>query len=179
MAIYDTDGTTKYEIGKLYDNNGTTSYQIGKVYDSNGTVVSLIYTAEYVYFPSAEVCDINNWTIKSGGKFELTDTYMWFWGNSDGTYKQCNVTVDFSKYQKMCITISGMNEGYRHSQFELEWRLPGSGKLIYMLDVDKLEDSEQIKTHYIDISNINDICLLKVDLQHGGGGTVTKIWFEE
>lgn len=43
MAIYDNNGTTNAEIGKLYDNDGTTDYQIGKVYDNNGTTDSLIY----------------------------------------------------------------------------------------------------------------------------------------
>ena len=46
MAIYDNNGTTNAEIGKLYDNDGTTNYQIGKVYDNNGTTNSLIYSAE-------------------------------------------------------------------------------------------------------------------------------------
>ena len=46
MPIYDNDGTTSYEIGKIYDNDGTTNYQIGKVYDNDGTTSYLIYTAE-------------------------------------------------------------------------------------------------------------------------------------
>lgn len=50
MPIYDHDGTTAYEIGKVYDHDGTTAYQIGKVYDHDGTTASLIYTAEqYLY----------------------------------------------------------------------------------------------------------------------------------
>lgn len=46
MPIYDNDGTTNYQIGKVYDNDGATNYQIGKVYDNDGTTNSLIYTAE-------------------------------------------------------------------------------------------------------------------------------------
>lgn len=46
MAIYDNNGTSNFEIGKIYDNNGTTSTQIAKVYDNNGTTNSLIYTAD-------------------------------------------------------------------------------------------------------------------------------------
>lgn len=46
MPIYDHDGTTYYEIGKLYDDDGTTNYQTGKVYDNDGTTSSLIYSAE-------------------------------------------------------------------------------------------------------------------------------------
>lgn len=46
MAIYDHDGTTAYEIGKLYDYDGTTYSQQGKVYDYNGINYSLLYTAD-------------------------------------------------------------------------------------------------------------------------------------
>lgn len=46
MPIWDYDGATKYEIGKLSDYDGTTSHQIGKVYDNDGTASHLIYTAE-------------------------------------------------------------------------------------------------------------------------------------
>ena len=49
MAIYDNDGTSTREIGKLYDNDGTTSYQIGKAYDNDGTSNHLIYSAEETY----------------------------------------------------------------------------------------------------------------------------------
>ena len=49
MPIYDNDGTTSHEIGKLYDNNGSANAQIGKVYDNNGTTNSLIYSAEQSY----------------------------------------------------------------------------------------------------------------------------------
>ena len=50
MAIYNNDGTTDYEIGKLYDNDGTTDYQIGKGYDNDGTINSEIYSAEAIFF---------------------------------------------------------------------------------------------------------------------------------
>lgn len=46
MAIYDNNGTTNAELGKLYDNNGTTNTQLGKLYDNNGTTSSLLYSAE-------------------------------------------------------------------------------------------------------------------------------------
>lgn len=48
MPIYDNDGTTTHQIGKLYDNDSTTTHQIGKVYDHDGTTNSLIYTAETI-----------------------------------------------------------------------------------------------------------------------------------
>lgn len=49
MAIYDNDGTSDREIGKLYDNNGTTNFQIGKAYDNDGASNHLIYSAEETY----------------------------------------------------------------------------------------------------------------------------------
>jgi len=55
MPIYDNDGSTNYQIGKLYDSDGTTSYQIGKVYDNDGTSNSLIYSAEAQFYPGASV----------------------------------------------------------------------------------------------------------------------------
>lgn len=45
MAIYDNNGSSSVEIGKIYDNNGSSSTQIGKIYDYNGSSNSLIYTA--------------------------------------------------------------------------------------------------------------------------------------
>ena len=48
MAIYDYDGTSTHEIGKIYDYDGTTTYQIGKVYDYDGTSTHLIYSAEEI-----------------------------------------------------------------------------------------------------------------------------------
>lgn len=50
MPIYDYNGTSNTEIGKLYDYNGTSNTQIGKVYDYNGTSNSLIYSAEETLF---------------------------------------------------------------------------------------------------------------------------------
>ena len=50
MAIYDNNGTTNTEIGKLYDNNGSTSSQIHIVYDNNGTSSFEIYRAEETLF---------------------------------------------------------------------------------------------------------------------------------
>lgn len=50
MAIYDNDGTSTREIGKLYDNDYTNTYQIGKVYDNDGTNTWLVYSAETEYF---------------------------------------------------------------------------------------------------------------------------------
>lgn len=49
MAMYDWDGTTGSELGKVYDWDGTTSHQLGKGYDWDGTTSHLIYSAEQSY----------------------------------------------------------------------------------------------------------------------------------
>lgn len=46
MAIYDNNGTTNYEIGKVYDYDGTSNHQIDKVYDNPGLSSYLIYSAQ-------------------------------------------------------------------------------------------------------------------------------------
>lgn len=50
MPIWDNNGTSSYEIGKLYDHNGTTATQIHVVYDNNGTSSYEIYKAEETLF---------------------------------------------------------------------------------------------------------------------------------
>lgn len=60
MPIYDNNGTTTYQIGKVYDFNGTTTYQIGKVYDNNGTTTYQIYTAEEP-MPDLEAPEVLNY----------------------------------------------------------------------------------------------------------------------
>ena len=135
-----------------------------------------VWNAEYVYFPSAEVCDINNWTIASGGQFQLTEDYIYVWGNSAGTSKQCNVVVDFSKYKKMFITLETVNND---AKFHINWRVKGTGTRKHAFYVEELAENERIKTHEFDVSNINDVCYMVIDVSHGGGGTITKISFEE
>ena len=57
MPIYDNDGTTNYQIGKVYDNDGTAQHQIGKVYDWDGTASSLIYSADETFEISKKSAD--------------------------------------------------------------------------------------------------------------------------
>ena len=80
MPIYDNDGTTNYEIGKLYDNDGTADHQIGKVYDNNGTANSLIYEAELMIYQNG-VYDSSTggfvkYEAKNSGGFSITSTYL-------------------------------------------------------------------------------------------------------
>lgn len=135
-----------------------------------------VWNAEYVYFPSPKTCNQKNWTIASGGQFQLTEDYIYVWGNSDGTKKTCNVTVDFSKYKKMYITLEAVNN---NSKFEIDWRVKDSNARKIHFKINELAESERVKTHEFDISNINDVCYMIIEISHGGGGTITKISFEE
>lgn len=74
MPIYDNDGTTTYQIGKLYDNDGTTSTQIGKVYDNNGTANTLIYSSDMTLFDAGKTVEYTggwNTAIYTGTSFNF------------------------------------------------------------------------------------------------------------
>lgn len=84
MPIYDYDGTTNYQIGKVYDNDGTTNYQIGKVYDNDGTTNSLIYTSDpdqFIFTNGTFASDFSNYTIYIGAGIEDTG---WAWNKGVG-----------------------------------------------------------------------------------------------
>lgn len=46
MPIYDYDGTTFSEIGKLYDLNGNLASRVSKAYDLNGNLASQVFSSE-------------------------------------------------------------------------------------------------------------------------------------
>lgn len=67
----------------MYDNDGTTNSQIGKLYDNNGTTDSLIYTAEQVIYDAGVIN-----TALVGG---LT-AYAYKPGTSSSTARKPDVT---------------------------------------------------------------------------------------
>lgn len=94
MAIYDNDGTTSYEIGKVYDNDGTTNYQIGKVYDNNGTINSLIYNAEFLA--------VKDNTLQNGVSFTVEKSQSAYTSTTTGT--QMTVHAYAGKYFGMNVS---------------------------------------------------------------------------
>lgn len=107
MAIYDNDGTTKHEIGKLYDADSTTKYQIGEVYDHIGTTKSLIYKAELVLLNGPE----NNMS-KYNGNFNITYANSsgihtgWRgddWGTQTAGWASNDKSIDLSQYTKIKV----------------------------------------------------------------------------
>lgn len=104
MAIYDNNGSTNAEIGKLYDNNGTTSTQIGKVYDNNGTTNSLIYQSETkyvntpvyksgVYLIGSSITNDKNWDIL--GWYDVSNSSVITVQNTKTTSQGATCTCNF------------------------------------------------------------------------------------
>lgn len=109
MAIYDNNGTTNSEIGKLFDNDGTSNHQIGKVYDNNGTTNSLIYSAAYNIVPGITASqitrnNIGSHTVNSDGSVTLNCR-----SGSSNTRFYFNITIDLTQYSKMYIRISSIS----------------------------------------------------------------------
>ena len=97
MAIYEGNGTTNYEIGKVYEGNGTTNYQIGKVYEGDGTTNSLIYSAEEVIFPPRTT----TWA-RSGVS---TDSYA----NDTKIYTYCNGTSQTNSQMYTTLNLTSVS----------------------------------------------------------------------
>lgn len=180
MAIFDNDGTALCEAGKMYDSDGTADYQIGKIYDNDGTADSLIYTADYVFFPSAYVSNKANWTDhgEGSGSVVINGEIISLSGHSKGSsWSLYNYFVDFSKYETLCIEITQLT-GHPDNKFYIRWRDKDSNGLKVDYKVNELDDSLKIGIHRIDISSVTSQCYLGFSFSNGGGGTITKIWFE-
>lgn len=74
MPLFDNDGTTSYEIGKLYDNDGTTSYQIGKAWDYDGTTSYLVYEAAWHLFNAGYQNEVSTYNKTGEGTYTVSDT---------------------------------------------------------------------------------------------------------
>ena len=113
MAIYDNDGTSTREIGKLYDNNGTSNFQIGKVYDNDGTSNHLIYTSAWSLIENWSIItkfsgytgdygsspDSNTSLSKSGNNIIYK-----YGGGSQSIH--CLPAFDVTKYSSVSITVA-------------------------------------------------------------------------
>ena len=108
MPIYDFDGSTSREIGKLYDWNGSTNSQIKEVYDFDGTTSRLIYkdAPDYLFNwgDNAEITggwSVKKWVLSGSANgiigADYLDLYIGNTGNSNRriyihTNKAVNVT---------------------------------------------------------------------------------------
>lgn len=122
MAIYDDDGTTCREIGKIYDNNGPTTSQIDKVYDVDGTNNWLVYSAvpDYLYNAGDTCSDYTGgWAKTTGGTILMHVSGYWdtYWRNKED--------VVFNSTNIACTT-SGSGQ-YRGSQVQTVNKVDLSG----------------------------------------------------
>lgn len=66
MPIYDYNGSTSTEIGRVYDYNGSTSTEMSKVYDYNGSTSSEVFSAEANLFPGTDTY-AGGWSVSRSG----------------------------------------------------------------------------------------------------------------
>lgn len=115
--IYDNNGTTNLEIGKLYDNNGSSNFQITEVYDNNSTSNSLIYKDE-TEMPTL-TCTAHN--TASSDSWDLTNYSQvivsfsakgtWgYWGGGAGTASRRTLTI-YLVFDGTAVRIASKNFG--------------------------------------------------------------------
>lgn len=172
MAIYDNNGTTNAEIGKVYDNNGTTNSQIGKVYDNNGTANSLIYNAELIVFDKDTGVGVGTWSAWNysghGGdswNYGGSNTSAGVLLRSENSYTGVTEQVqrDFSQFSKVTFTITkrdkvGGNIGTTRFGISTKSLNYISGNAKKYIDITKTGTFE------LDLSTYNDLgylCLIQ------------------
>ena len=119
MTMYDWDGTTTRELGKVYDWDGTTSHQLGKGYDWDGTTNNLIYSAELVLLNGTE--NQNAWTLEAGSKTDegLSVHYQSNSGTLNKAWK-CSTTWSAGEFSSMVVNafyVYGAAESYFKVRF--------------------------------------------------------------
>lgn len=130
---------------------------------------------QYIFFPNSFTSVASNWS-GSGGTYTIDSTKFYQYSSSAGSSRSMNgLTVDFSKYKKIYTTITGVNND---NNFDIRWRRKSDSIIQTQINVNDLEASQRVKTHEQNISSNNEICYLVISGDHGGGGTITKIWFE-
>lgn len=119
MPIYDFDGSTSREIGKLYDNNGTTSSQIKEVYDNDGTTSRLVYkdAPDYLFNwgDNAEITggwSVKKWVLSGSANgiigADYLDLYIGNTGNSNRRiYIHTNKAVNVTDLKSISMTYGG------------------------------------------------------------------------
>lgn len=74
MPLYDYNGATKTEIGKLYDYDGATMRELSHLYDHNGATQSEIFSSEVTV---TDLVDWNAWqVVNQPARFEA-QTERW------------------------------------------------------------------------------------------------------
>lgn len=118
MPIYDYDGTTNYQIGRVYDDDGTTHYQIGRVYENDGTTSHLIYSTEMNALTEAAFIS----ACTSGCSMTQSSTQLYLYagyGDSwlSAWYAAAYIPINFSNYSKATVTYSYSGNYNRYMGF--------------------------------------------------------------
>lgn len=112
MPIYDWNGSTNTQIGKVYDFNGSVNTQIGRVYDHNGSVNTLIYTAD------TEIPMSSFSTHPSAARAAvITASSVYVYANISATNSVAYVNLNRESNTKLTVTgyttgLSGNGEFY-------------------------------------------------------------------
>lgn len=190
MPIYDHNGTTNSEIGKIYDHDGTTNYQIGKIYDYDGTTERLIYSAEE-YLVKAGVVDSNLvGSISAGtyasqyGSVTSNSGYIRLNISTSGTFPFYNgKTINLSSYKTCYIKFrtKGSTQGWQTSPYQAIRMGFSSTKKTDCNHYDIISNSSNFvasytgastsaKTISFDISSLSGSYYLLFLVQASGGG---------
>lgn len=136
MPMYDWNGTTGSELGKVYDWDGTTSHQLGKGYDYDGTTNNLIYTAAEPDIPmilnySDQVTAVTGgWNLGNKGGYAYTQGWssgdnawvMRYSGNnwSGAGFMQTIKKFNISGYSKLHLEYDS-KQGYGNATKSNGW----------------------------------------------------------
>ena len=175
MAIYDNNGSTNAEIGKLYDNNGTTSNQIGKVYDNNGTTNSLIYSANLSLVPNTDnalYADTSStyWYSSHTVSWQA-DGSLYIWITSSTTSYACYKPFNVTNFTKATFVITT----FQNSGNSL-WLMIGPSST-YDSSYPRIE-SKGTGTFSLDISSLSGDAYLIFRGKHAGNVVFSQIYLE-
>lgn len=105
MAVYDWNGSSNSEIGKIYDWNGSANSQIGKVYDNNGSSNSLVYSAETVLIENGQYIGVSN-SFKYGNKHGVSGNLFYVTTNEGTQSETCTTPLKVDEYSKLVFVVS-------------------------------------------------------------------------
>lgn len=117
MSVWDHNGTTFSEIGKIYDGDNTTLHQIAKGWDNNGTINSLVYggsLGDFLYqngqFNTSDVPGLDIDPFNNNGSIQkLNDQLYLYFETGNGAWREgyirFNKPLDFSGYDGITFDI--------------------------------------------------------------------------
>jgi hypothetical protein len=195
MPIYDWNGTSGNQIGKIYDWDGTSNNQIGKIYDWDGSANNLIYSSELNGLTEAAWVTSNG--TYGGVNLSSSQIYVYVDYGSD-KYRCAYFPFNASDYNKITVTytttghyntlqIFGVSTDTTFSKFASSATVSngshssGGGWVIY--ENPTSSGKTVTGTKELDISSLTGTYYFKVGVWHASSAdvgriTLTKILFE-